>query len=257
MPADSYNWYAPSVEGSTEATNRVGRSLWGIVAIFGAATFGVSVGSPLGTGFLVRLAVLAAVIAAVGLLPRQPGRGWIVVAFAVTGFLDALATWLSASNSGWMLPVIAVLNALQSLAAVGALLSETGTIRSREESTQTYSAYADFVAAYQGYVAHYQQAPTQYYASGQAEPAAHAGAEQSAERFSDADQKAEALRAKYAQYDPLSAEATGAGGLRDGSISQTPGDPRVPGAIRAKPRNHAQRRQQGRSDGRSSTEPGR
>src|SRR5690349_21545585 len=89
------NWYAQAAESDTEAPNRVERSLSAIVAILGAATFGVGVGSPLATGFSVRLAVLAAVIAAVGLLPRQPGRGWIVVAIAVTGLLDAVATWLS------------------------------------------------------------------------------------------------------------------------------------------------------------------
>ena len=256
-PAGNYSWYTPAADNFTEATSRIGRSLWGIVAILGAATFGVSVGSPLGTGFLVRMAVLAAVIAAVGLLPRQPGRGWIVVAFAVTGLLDALTTWISASNSDWVLPVIVVLNALQSLAAVGALLSETGTIRSPSVGAQTYSAYADFVAAYQCYVAQYQQAPMHYYASGQADADAQAEGELSAERSADADQKSEALRAKYAQYDPFSAGAAGAGGSRDGSTSETARDPGLPGAIRGRPRKQPQRTQHGRFGEGPSTEPGR
>ena len=256
-PADD-NWYAQAAEGDTETTNRVERSLRAIVAILGAATFGVSVGSPLGTGFSVRLAVLAAIIAVVGLLPRQPDRGWIIVALAVSGLLDAVATWLSASDSGWMLPVVVVLNGLQSLAAVGALLSETGTVRSRAAGTQTYSSYAEFVAAYQNYVAQYQQAPTQYYESGQASADAQAEAVQPAEHPADADQWSAALRAKYAQYDPLSARVTGADASRDLSISgETPRDPGVPGTTREKPRNQAQRLQQGRSGQGPSTAPGR
>lgn len=258
VPAGNYSWYAPAAENPTDAPSRIGRSLWGIVAILGAATFGVSVGSPLGTGFLVRLAVLAAVIAAVGLLPRQPGRGWIVVAFAVTGLLDALATWVPASNSDWVLPVVVVLNALQALAAVGALLSETGTSRSPSVAAQPYSAYADFVAAYQGYVAQYQQSPTQYYASGQAGADAQAEGELSVDPAAEAAQKSEALRARYAQYDPFSAGAAGAGGSVDGSTSDAARDPGVPGAIRgAAPRNQPQRTQRGRSGERPSTEPGR
>jgi uncharacterized protein DUF5336 len=258
VPDGNYSWYAPAAENPTDAPSRIGRSLWGIVAILGAATFGVSVGSSLGTGFLVRLAVLAAVIAAVGLLPRQPGRGWIVVAFAVTGLLDALGTWVSATNSDWVLPVIVVLNALQSLAAVGALLSETGAIRSSSAGAQNYSAYASFVAAYQDYVAQYQQSPTQYYTSGQASADAQADGELSVDPAAEAAQKSEALRARYAQYDPFSAGGGGAGGSVDGSTSDAARDPGVPGAIRgAAPRNQPQRTQRGRSGGRPSTEPGR
>jgi hypothetical protein len=128
--AGNYGYPAEAADSSHHA-NRITRLLWAVVAVLGAATLGVGLSLSLATGFSVRLAVLAAVISAVGLLPRHMGRGRIVVAFAVTGLPYAVSTWVTGSGWDWALPVIVVLNASQSLAAVGALLSETGTVGRR------------------------------------------------------------------------------------------------------------------------------
>ena len=188
-----------------------------------------------------------------GLLPGQVGRGWIVVAFAVTGLLDAVATWATASGSGWALPVIVVLNALQSLASLGALLSENGTIRSRSGDAQDYAAYANFVAAYQQYVTQYQQGSMPYYAAARAGAVAEAAAEMSAADTGDAAQESEALRARYAQYDAYTTAENNAGNSAGGPTSFVPRDPGLPGAIRGGPRGQRQRVERERSGETSST----
>ena len=253
-PAGAHGWYAVGTDGPSDpSSSRAIRSLWVVVAVLGAATFAVSFGSSVATGFSVRLAVLAAAIAAVGLLPRQAGRGWIVVAFAVTGLLDALATWVAASASDWALPVIFVLNALQSLAAVGALLGESGALRSAPVGGQDYAAYASFAAAYQAYVAQYQQTPMPYYyAGGQASAQARAAAQASAYHSgvpADPGQASEAFRASYAQYSGY-ATAEGARGSSRGPSELPAADPGLPDAIRGAPQHqppHVQREDSGRA----------
>jgi hypothetical protein len=146
------------------------RFLWIVVAVLGSMTFGASFRSAAGHGFAVQFSLLAAVVSAVGLLPKQDGRGWVVVALAVTGFLDALATWITADEQ-WALTVVLVLNALQALAAVVALLYETRRLASAEPpGGLDYSAYAQSYQSYQAYVAQYQQAAaaSSYSAAGQA-----------------------------------------------------------------------------------------
>jgi Family of unknown function (DUF5336) len=231
-PVGPYGWYAEGTDELRNPTSRVVRLLWVVVVVLGLATFAVSVSSSAVMSFPVRLAVLAAAIAAVGLLPRQAGHGWIVLAFAITGSLDALAMWIVVSGPGWAPPVIFVLNALQSLAAVGALLGEAGVLRSGSVGEQDYSAYAAF-AAYQAYVAQYQQPSTPYYAAGQAAAEVHGVADASASSSgapTHSEQQSEALRAKYAQYGGYST----AEGSRDSrQASGVPvAEPALPGAIR-------------------------
>ena len=149
-PFGPYGWYAEAADESRDPSSRVVRLLWVVVVVLGVAAFAVSVSSSTLMSFPVRLSVLAAAVAAVGLLPRQAGHGWIVLALAITGSLDALTTWIVASGPSWALPVIFVLNALQSLAAAGALLGGAGVLRSGSVVEQEYSAYAAF-AAYQAY----------------------------------------------------------------------------------------------------------
>lgn len=91
--------YAPGHPSGAEG--RHGQVCWLIVGSLGIASFGVSVGSPVLIGWPVWFSVLAAVIAAVGLLPGQQQRGWIVVALAVTGFLSALSLWITGAQSDW------------------------------------------------------------------------------------------------------------------------------------------------------------
>jgi hypothetical protein len=231
-PVGPHGWYTEGTDELRDPPSRVGRLLWVVVVVLGVATFAISVSSSAVMTFPVRLAVLAAAIAAVGLLPRQVGRGWIVLAFAVTGSLDALGMWIVASGPGWAPPVILVLTALQSLAALGALLGEAGGLRSGSVGEQEYSAYAA-LAAYQAYVAHYQQPSTPYYATGQAAAEVHGVANASASSSgapTHSEQQSEALRARYAQYGGYST----AEGARDSKqASGVPVvEPGLPGATR-------------------------
>jgi hypothetical protein len=243
-PVGPYGWYAVGTDESRDLTSRVVRLLWVVVVVLGVATFAVSVRTSAVTTFPVRLAVLAAAIAAVGLLPRQAGHGWIVLALAITGSLDALATWIVASGPGWALPVIFVLNALQSLAAVGALLGEAGVLRSGSVGEQDYSAYAAF-AAYQAYVAQYQQPSMPYYAAGEASaqgqgvadaPASSSGAPTHSE------QQSEALRARYAQYGGYSTAEDSRDSSRASGVPVA--EPALPGAIRGESQPQQRRFQQ-------------
>jgi Family of unknown function (DUF5336) len=203
VPVHAHAWYRSSANESNN--HRLRRSLWTVVAILGAAVLVVSLGSPVALGFPVQLSVSAAIVAAVGLLRRQAERGWIVVALAATAFVDAVATWITSGQPHWTLTVVMVLNALQSAAALGALLHETTVPRSADsDHRQDYAEYAHAVAAYQAYAMQYQQASTaQYGAAGQA--TAHADADATGRHAADAHVDAAhdsnaALQARYAQY---------------------------------------------------------
>ena len=95
--------------------------------VLGAATFAVSFALAGDVGFPVQLSVFAAIVAAVGLLRGQAG------AAGSSSRSRSPASWTrpppgsGLATPGWALSVIMVLNALQSLAAVGALLRETRT----------------------------------------------------------------------------------------------------------------------------------
>jgi Family of unknown function (DUF5336) len=204
------------------------RSLWAVVAVAGATTFAVSLAAPILPGFPVRLSVLAAIVAAVGLLPSQTTRGWIVVGFAVTGCLDALAVWVKADEADWTVVVVLALNSVQSVAAVGALLRETGASESVEpEGTSDYSTYLRLVEAYQAYAAQYQQ----HFSSPQ-DAVGQAGAQaqsQAAARTDTAQDAFAALQARYArhgvdgaaQQSRGSAEPTSAAQLADSGVPDT------------------------------------
>lgn len=174
------------------------RRLWAVVAVFGLIGFAVSLGSRQPPDYPVRLCALAAIVAAIGLLPAQPVRGWLVVALSTMGFLDALASWIRVDASpGWPLMSIVFVNALQSTVAVAALLLESRTASQPEATVHSeYSAYQRLVDAYQAYALqyrhYYQSSSPQHSAEGQAEAPASAEATGAAESFA-------ALQAKYAR----------------------------------------------------------
>lgn len=202
-PTGAYgrNPLPPSVR--TEQPHRLSRALWTVVAVLGPATFGAGLGSAALLGFPMRFGVLASIVAAVGLLPRQATRGWIAVALAGTGFLDAVAAWVSSGESGWALPTVVVLNGLQALAAVGALLRETAFGSVSSGDAYDNMAYARLAQAYQAYVLHYQQPPpAPYDVAAQATARAHGGATARARAAHPgaAQESYEALQAKYARH---------------------------------------------------------
>lgn len=209
--AGYYSGYGAYEENSHDAaTPRATGTLWLAVSVLGLGTFGVSFGTPVLLGWTIWFSVLAAVTAAVGLIPHQRTHGWIVVTFAVTGFLNALSTWFNTEQAGWALVVIVVLNALQAAAAVAALLL-AGDTESVGDSGPDYAAYAQYAQAYQAYQAYamqYQQGPApQSSAAGQA---AHAqggatvqgrGSTGARGGAADAAQESyEAIQQRYAQY---------------------------------------------------------
>lgn len=193
----------PSKAGVSKQ-NRLGRSLWSVVAVLGPMSYAVSLGSPQLPLYPARLGVFAAIVAAIGLLPGQRMRGWIIVALAVVGFLDALAPCVRLGVSDWPLTSVVFLNAIQSIAAVVALLLESRTFASAEfTGRQEHSSYSRLVEAYQAYALQYQQycqtSASASTAQGQAEAQAHVGATARAPhaQVDTAQESFAALQARY------------------------------------------------------------
>lgn len=135
--------------------NSPSRNLSIAVVVLGLAGYCVSFGPAAdggGNDWHVRFAVLAGLAAAIGLLPKQTAIPWLTAILAAAGFLDALSNVLT--SSGWVLTTIAVLNGLQTAAAVAAswLAPETPA--------------ATAAGGYEAYLDYYNQAVQQYYQQG-------------------------------------------------------------------------------------------
>lgn len=147
----------------SDAESPLPRNLFIAVAVLGLASYVFSFGPVTdgrgAVGWDVRFAALGALCAMFGLLARQKPLGLAVAVLATMGFLDALSNVLSATDRGWALTVIVALNALQSAAAVAALLF----------APKSPPTPAD-TAGYEAYVDYYNQAVRTYY-SQQAQPA--------------------------------------------------------------------------------------
>ncbi len=123
------------------------------VVVLGLVSYCVSFGPAAdggGNDWHVRFAVLAALTAAVGLLPKRTGHPWLPAILAAAGFLDALSSVVTA-GSGWVLTTIVVLNGLQAVAAVIALWNAPEP------------AAATAAGGYEAYLDYYNQAVQQYY----------------------------------------------------------------------------------------------
>jgi hypothetical protein len=255
VPLSANNRYPP-IAGSPKARlNWVSRSLWVVVVVLGATTFAVSLATPAPLDYPVRLSVLAATVAAVGLLPSQSTRGWIVVGFAVTGCLDAVAAWVKVDDAGWATTVVLALNAVQSVAAVGALLRETTTPEpGKSESVSDYSAYARLVEAYQAYASQYQQlfaAPQNAAEQAGAQAQSEAGVEARTAQDAFA-----ALQARYARHG-MGGVAQQSRGQASPPSSSRMADSGVPGVNRLAPESHPyhQRQQDSGADAIGQTGP--
>jgi hypothetical protein len=244
VPTGAHGWYPMGRSESESLTDRLTRSLWLVVTVLGVATFGVSFASPVALGFPVRLSVFAAIVAAVGLLRGQPRRGWIVVALTLTGFLDTADGWVRSHDIGWALTVIMVLNALQSLAAVGALLQETRMLRSADSGgARDYLAYAQFATAYQAYAAQYQPAAEPQAAAQETAQAHGEGVASARTATVSAEQESlSAMQARYAQHGVGPAQRTS--GSPGGAPVRPTADPGMPGVDRSVPDPHPYRPQQ-------------
>jgi hypothetical protein len=239
---------------------RLRRSLWMVVAVLGVAIFAVSFGSPDVPAFPARLAVLAAIVAAVCLLPGQGRRGWIIVTLTLAGFLDALSAWIRAADPSWALTVILVLSALQSVAAIGALLHEARMLRPADSSdSHGYSPYLQmaeaYQAAYRAYAAHYQQTvPSQHYATGQGTAQAGVGATASAHTVDGGTAAAQesfaVLQARYERFNENPSPPQQPPGSTEG-LSPVPVADTAPGVNRVVRQSQPYRAEPGSSAGAS------
>jgi hypothetical protein len=99
--------------------------------------------------FTIVASLLAALLAAVALVPRQKSRFAAVAVLSVLAFLLALSGLLntpSYASIGWALIVIVVVVGLQAIVAVGALLLEAGVVtppapRPKYDQQQQYGQY--------------------------------------------------------------------------------------------------------------------
>ncbi|WP_420109357.1 DUF5336 domain-containing protein [Mycolicibacter arupensis] len=97
-------------------------------------------------GNTVPLAVLAALLAAVGLLPKAKVYTAVVAVIAALGALLAISTVAEASSDytiGWGLWLILVFSVLQACAAVGSLLLEAGVVTAPAPRPK-YDPYAQY-----------------------------------------------------------------------------------------------------------------
>lgn len=231
----------------TNATNQRGSQpnplIW-IVLVLGLATYlaGYAAASqPGGTGWSVRFSTLAAVVAALGLLPRQDAHTKVVVTLAVMGLLEALSQlFVGGRNPGWATIVVAVLNALQALTAIATLLTQLrAPATDNRGPTAAYDAYAHYAqAAQQYYTANNQQLhrqPAQSQATAQAEGVAGArGQDSDAERYA---LYAEYLSSQQSGSKPAASSAQPSGQSQTARPAYGTGLPRTGAAESIRPSN--------------------
>jgi len=170
-----------------------------LVALFGLAAYLVSYAPmpPGDMGWGVRFGALAAIVAVLGLPPRQRVHTSLMVALAVMGFLEALWQCVNHSdghNVGWAIIVIVVLDGLQGLTAIAALLAQLKVVGAPARPATPYPTYGYYAqAAQQYYAANTQQS---HHQPAQAQATAHAAAVGSAQ----AQQSTAERDALYAEY---------------------------------------------------------
>jgi hypothetical protein len=159
-----YDAYAQQFARSDNGARERLRYLRIAVAVLGFASYLFSYGPVLsghgGGGWAVRFAVLAGLLAAFDLVPKQTPATKAVAALAVMGFLDAL--WLLVASSeqpGWALWAIVVVNGLQGLAAIVALVPQPGAAAAERAAASAYEAYAGYYAQAAQYYGQYPQQP--------------------------------------------------------------------------------------------------
>jgi len=187
----------PAVATAGRSRRIVQRSLWALTAVFGLAAWVIGLVALEDPGFAVTLSVLAGTVAAVGLVPGQSMRGWLVVAVAVTAFTAATTTAVVVGGASWGPVVVDVLVALQAVVAVSALLLEPRVHAATQPTSEgDYAAYAEYVRAYREYAEQYES-----HWSDQQSAAGAAEATGEAHGIVAGDQDAwEDLQAKYTRH---------------------------------------------------------
>jgi hypothetical protein len=125
---------------------------------------------PHDAGYAIVVALLAALLAAVGLLPKAKNYSAIVAAIAVLGALLVIQQTLTKSSYlsiGWALWAILACTVAQAIAAVVALLLDSGVItppapRPKYDQYAAYGQYGSQVGGYYGQQTPYQQHAPQH-----------------------------------------------------------------------------------------------
>lgn len=161
QPTTQFAAPAQSLAKTDDGTSKIPMYLMAAVAALGLAAYLVSFGpvwesSDLGTvagasiaggSFEIIAVVLAALLAGVGLIPKQKSYIPVVAVIAVVGFLLAVAEIINKPDFvsvGWAMIVIVVLAGLQAVAAVTALLLDAGVITPpapKQKHDQQYGQY--------------------------------------------------------------------------------------------------------------------
>ena len=115
--------------------------------------FGSASGSTIGIGLAVAASVLAGLIGAVALLPKQKVSAGVVAAIALLSFLLVLGEVINAPQGvsiGWALYLVIICTVLQAGAAIAALLLEAGIITAPEPRPRYEQPYGQYGAPYYG-----------------------------------------------------------------------------------------------------------
>lgn len=172
-PAQSPGSYgaAPSFAKTDDNAGSPQSYLAGAVIVLGLVAYLVSFGKMFttmlpggeelvqsGGGFPVAAALLAALLAAAGLLPKAKNYLPVVAAVSVLGALLLIENTISATGRGWALWVVLSCTVLQACAAAGALLLDSGVIAppAPRPKYDQYSQYGQYGGGYYG------QQPTPY-----------------------------------------------------------------------------------------------
>lgn len=178
---DYHSAYQPAYPSQrSDGESSLPRNLFIAVTVLGLASYVFSFGPVAdghgAAGWDVRFAALAALCAMFGLLAKQKPLFLPTAVLATMGLLDALSSVLSASDAGWALTLILVLNALQALAAVAALLLAPKA-----------APEPPVGPGYEAYVDYYNQAVRSYYGQqGQPVPAEQSQRDGYGQAYADA-----------------------------------------------------------------------
>jgi hypothetical protein len=171
-PYPSGGYWPPSTGVANQRASPGNQLVWAVL-VLGLTTYVVSYAAapqPGPTGWGVRFSMLAAVVAGLGLLPRQNAPTKWAVTFAVMGFLESLPRWITGEqNPRWAAIVIVAVTALQAVTAITALLAQPRVPGTVDREPGLYDAYAYYAqAARQYYAAANAQQPEQQRAQAQA-----------------------------------------------------------------------------------------
>jgi len=183
-------------DGATKEIVR--KTLWTATGLLGLSAWAVALAASAQQGSAVPLAVAAGVVAAVGLLPGQPTRGWLCVAATVVALTDTVAATVASGGSGWGRIVVDVVIALQAVVALFALLLD-GQAPSATPSAPDdgVNAYEEYVRAYQEYARNYETRWAEQHS--EANVVGEARAEAVGSAVAEQDARAD-LHAKYARH---------------------------------------------------------